>query len=144
MVDHSKKHYFVPILLAVLMAGCSGANQTGSAENTPANANATPSIAQNAPPPAPGAQPNAEKLLAPAQPLQKPEAKPALGPEARATGNANISQPGTAAMTLAPKLVVASTDIDFGKVAQGKSLTRNLVVKNTGQADLSIESVVPS
>lgn len=47
-------------------------------------------------------------------------------------------------MAPAPKLVVALTDIDFGRVAQGKSLTRNLVVKNAGKADLSIESVVPS
>ena len=145
MVDHLKKHYFVPILSAVLMAGCSpGANQTSSPENTTANANATPSIAQNAPPPAPSAQHSAEKLLAPAEPLLKPEVKPALSPVARATGNANIGRPDAAAFASAPKLVVPLSDIDFGKVAQGKSLTRNLVVRNAGKADLSIESVVPS
>ncbi len=138
MVDHLKKPYLVPILSAVLMAGCSpGANRTSSPENTPANANSTPSIAQNAPPPAPN-------ILAPAQPFLKPEVKPALGPDAKAPGNANTSQPAAAAMAPAPKLVVALTDIDFGRVAQGKSLTRNLVVKNAGKADLSIESVVPS
>lgn len=80
----------------------------------------------------------------PGQPILKPEVPAAIGADAKAGGKANISQPATAAMAHAPKLMVSLTEIDFGKVAQGKSLTRNLVVKNAGEADLNIESVVPS
>lgn len=133
MVVHLNRHYLVPALAAALMAGCSpGANRTSSG-NSPANANATPSISQNAPP-ASSAQPPAATQLAPGQPPRKEEAQPALEANAKTT----------AAMTPAPKLVLPLTDIDFGKVAQGKSLTRNLVVKNAGTANLNIESVSPS
>jgi hypothetical protein len=134
MVDHLKRHYFVPTLAAVLMAGCSpGANRTSSSEHLPANANAAPSVSQNAPP-ASNAQPPATTQLAPGQPPDKREAKPAL--------EANVKT--VASTTPAPKLVLPLNDIDFGKVAQGKSLTRNLVVKNAGKANLNIESVSPS
>lgn len=144
MVCQLRKHYFVPILSAVLMAGCSpGANRTSSSEKSPANANATPSSAQNAPPAPSGQLPDATPM-APAQPALKQDVQPALGADARTSGNANNSQPIDAAMAHAPKLIVPLTDIDFGKVAKGKSLTRTLVVKNAGKADLNIESVSPS
>ena len=143
MVDQFRRYCFVPALAAVLMAGCStGANRTSSSENSPANANTTPSISQNASPSAKTAQPAGETLLTPAQPLLEPEAKPAaLDP---ATGKANVSEPVAPAMGPGPKLVLALREIDFGSVAQGKSLTHNLVVKNAGKANLKIESVSPS
>jgi hypothetical protein len=34
--------------------------------------------------------------------------------------------------------------IDFGKQRAGKSIVRTITIKNTGKADLKIESVVPS
>lgn len=143
MVDQFKRYYFVPALAAVLMAGCTPeANRTSSSENSPANANTTPSISQNASPSAKTAQPAAETLLTPAQPLLEPEAKSAaLDP---ATGKTNVGEPVAPAMGPVPKLILPLTEIDFGSVAQGKSLSHNLVVKNAGKANLKIESVSPS
>ena len=146
-VDHARKQYLVPCLAAVLMAGCSpGANRTSSSENTPANTNATPSISQNGSPASAAQPPAATPLAPPGQPALKQEAQPALEANTRDSGsrNANNSERATAATSPAPKLVLPLTDIDFGKVAQGKSLTRNLVVKNVGEANLNIESVSPS
>jgi hypothetical protein len=142
MVDHFKRYYFVPALAAGLMAGCTpGANRASSSENSPANSNTTPSISQNASPSAKPAQPVGETLLTPAQPLLEPKKKPAPGP---ATEKAHNSEPVAPAMGPGPKLVLALAEIDFGSVAQGKSLTHNLVVKNAGNANLKIESVSPS
>ena len=141
MVDHLRRYFFVPTLAAVLMAGCSsGANRTSSSGNSPANANTTPSIAQNTPPASTG-QPAAETLQPPRQPLLEPEAKPAPGP---ATEKVNVSEPVAPTTGPVPKLVLPMTEIDFGSVTQGRSLSHNLVVKNAGKANLKIESVSPS
>jgi len=139
MVDRMRKLYLVPILFTACLTGCSsGANQASSPANAPsdANANSSASVAQNATPLAPSGQPSVVAPVPPAQPATKPEAKPAA--------NTNAAHPGATSKTAAPKLILPLVNIDFGSVSQGKSLTRNLIVKNTGKADLNIESVVPS
>ena len=139
MVDCMRKLYLVPILFTACLTGCSsGANHASSPANAPsdANANSSASVAQNATPLAPSGQPSVVAPVRPAQPATKPEAKPAA--------NTNAAHPGATSKTAAPKLILPLVNIDFGSVSQGKSLTRNLVVKNTGKADLNIESVVPS
>ena len=143
--DCMRKSLVVPILLMVLMAGCSsGANQAAAPPSSPsdANANAAASIGENESPAAPSA-PSATPT-APVQPA-KPEVKPnrnadhTLAPNARPGGSAVASDKGPA-----PKLVLPVNKIDFGQVYQNVSLTRKLVVKNGGNAELKIESVVPS
>ncbi|HWO00919.1 MAG TPA: hypothetical protein VNS63_16790, partial [Blastocatellia bacterium] len=99
---------------------------------------------QNTPPPPRSTQPPAPTPLAPNLPSIKPDLKPAPGADSKAAGNTNASQPPTASRASGPRLILPLGNIDFGNVNQGKSLTRNLVVKNAGKADLNIESVVPS
>ena len=43
----------------------------------------------------------------------------------------------------APKMVIDGTAHDFGKVKAGAALTHTFKVKNTGKADLNIQSVTP-
>ncbi len=43
-----------------------------------------------------------------------------------------------------PKLFIPIKKIDFGRQRAGKSLVRTITVKNIGEAELKIESVVPS
>ena len=141
MVDRMKKLYIVPILISVLMAGCSsGANQASSPPND-ANANASSPVAQGGPPTASSSQPTIATPVAPVPPAPKSEANPAA--TAAAQPAAPATTPGATAAG-APKLVLPLSNIDFGSVYQGKSLTRNLVVRNAGKADLNIESVVPA
>jgi predicted lipid-binding transport protein (Tim44 family) len=140
MVDRMRKLYIVPILLSMLMVGCSsGANQASAPPND-ANANASPPVAQGAPSAASDSQPSVATPLAPAPAAPKPDANAAAKPAAPA----NPITPGATARAGAPKLILPASNVDFGSVYQGKSLTRNLVVRNAGKADLSIESVVPS
>lgn len=145
MVDRMKNLFIILILLSVLMVGCSsGANQASSSPND-ANANASPPVAQGAPPPtASSSQPAVATPLAPVPPPARPEANPAASAAAKPAAPANATKPGATATAGAPKLVLPSNNIDFGSVYQGKSLTRNLTVRNVGKADLNIESVVPS
>ena len=142
-----RKLYLVPILFTACLTGCSsGANQASSPANAPsdANANSSASVAQNATPLAPSGQPSVVAPVRPAQPATKPEAKPGATADAKPAANTNAAHPGATLKTAAPKLILPLVNIDFGSVSQGKSLTRNLVVRNTGKADLNIESVVPS
>jgi hypothetical protein len=43
-----------------------------------------------------------------------------------------------------PRIVVASTKIDFGKQPQKITLNKAVVIRNGGKADLNIQSVTPS
>ena len=45
--------------------------------------------------------------------------------------------------TAAPKMAIDSTAHDFGKVKAGTALTHSFKIKNTGTADLQIQSVTP-
>jgi hypothetical protein len=144
MVDRMTKLYIVPILLSMLMVGCSsGANQASAPPND-ANANASPSVAQGAPSADSNSQPTGATPLAPAPAAPKPDANPAANTAAKPAAPANPITRGATAKAGAPKLILPASNIDFGSVYQGKSLIRNLVVRNAGKADLSIESVVPS
>jgi hypothetical protein len=49
-----------------------------------------------------------------------------------------------ASNTPAPKLVAPEKRVDFGKQPREKSLVRAIAIRNSGKADLKIESVVPS
>jgi hypothetical protein len=144
--DSMRKLVVVPILLMVLMAGCSsGANQGAAPPTSPsdANANATASVGQDTSPAAPTAQPSTTPTarVEPAKPELKPNsnADHTLAPNAKPSKLAVASGKGPA-----PKLVLPVNKIDFGQVYQNVSLTRKLVVQNRGNAELKIESVVPS
>ena len=50
---------------------------------------------------------------------------------------------GQGAAPKSPKLVIASTEHNFGEVKAGEVLTHSFVVKNEGTADLEIKNVVP-
>lgn len=143
MTDRMKTRFLVPIFLTALMTGCSsGANEASTPPSAPSspNANATASAAPNASP----AAPNPLALL-PQSPPGLPELKQEAQPQTKSgakTKPAIAIQPVSSAT--APRLSLPVSNIDFGSVRQGKSLVRNLVVKNTGRGDLNIESVAPS
>jgi len=144
--DCMRMPLFVLILLTVLVAGCSsGANQAAAPPSSPsdANANAAASVGQNASPAAPTAQPSATPT-APVEPA-KPELKLDSNADHTLAPNAKPSKPAVASGNgPAPKLVLPVNKIDFGQVYQNRSLIRKLVVQNRGNAELKIESVVPS
>ncbi len=72
----------------------------------------------------------------------------AQSPAPVTTTPAAVSSPPTAAAPPAtgpqPKLFVPVTKLDFGTQRGGKKIERMLTIKNTGKAELKIESVVPS
>jgi hypothetical protein len=52
--------------------------------------------------------------------------------------------PAAPADPKAPKILVASTKIDFGKQPQKITLNKAIVIRNAGKSDLNIQSVTPS
>jgi hypothetical protein len=142
MNDRMKALLLVPIFLATLTAGCSsGANDASApaSSSNDSNANATASASPKAETPAPNTLPLLPQPPA-GLPSLSPEAKPPAKPATKLVPSAAQAVPSPTS----PRLVLPVSNIDFGSVNQGKSLVRNLVVKNTGRSDLNIESVAPS
>jgi len=54
------------------------------------------------------------------------------------------TSPATTPPGLAPKILVASTKMDFGKQPGNKTIQRAIIVRNAGKSNLNIESVTPS
>jgi hypothetical protein len=136
------KPYIALLVLAVLLSGCSGSSENSGSSDTSAppaqaNNNSAPET-QTAEANPPSVDPNSVPPAA--QPIPPPSA-PAEKP---AAGDAKAAKPSVPANAHAPKLVVPSKTIDYGKQPQDKSLVRAIVIKNGGLANLSIESVVPS
>ncbi|MFY9556958.1 MAG: hypothetical protein WAV20_05955 [Blastocatellia bacterium] len=136
--------YCVALLaLALLLSACSGSEQSSGAANSNTSSNASSQVNNNAPQPGPvasnGSTPLSVQPLAPA---------PLPPPKADDSASKTIDKPAAAASTAtnahAPKLVLPDKKLDFGKQPQGKTLIRAITIKNGGQANLNIESVVPS
>jgi hypothetical protein len=133
--------FLLALLSASLTAGCS----PPEAQNGQANANVPGPEPQSSP--SPGAvnsnvpsvsvQPlaNSNATAKPIQPDGAPHVVPSTKPAAGASESAASG----------PKLAVLSTEaeLDFGKQAQDKTITRSIKIKNTGNEDLKIDSVVP-
>jgi len=134
------KQYALLIVLALVLSACSAPGENGSSSNTNSSPqsnsnsatqpsvaeNGTPTAISNAPPPA------VQQIPAP-QPADKAAAPP----------NSNSVAATPAANPRAPKLVVPSAKIDYGKQDQGKTLIRAIAIRNGGKSDLNIEQVVP-
>ena len=100
---------------------------------------AQPLTAQNGT--APATDPSAPSIETP-----KPQAEaqqPAVKSDAPAKAT-NDLQASAAPGAKAPKLVVPTSTINFGKQPQDKKFIRAISIKNSGSADLHIESVAPS
>ena len=82
----------------------------------------------------------------PAEKPQQPAAQAEKNPAPVATTTPTVTsvpQP-VSATEPQPKLLVPVKKIDFGTQRAGKSLMRTITVKNIGEVELKIESVVPS
>jgi hypothetical protein len=137
MKNSLKKLCVIPILVMILMSGCSSSEDTASTNTNAAqssNTNAAPPIAQRE---SPAITDNANTSVTTA-PVQKilPNGKPAIQP--------GVQPPASVAATdKAPKLVAPSQTIEFGKQPQGKILVRSFQIRNAGSAELDIENVQP-
>jgi hypothetical protein len=124
------------IVLAAHLSGCSVPEENSGSSNT----NATHQANSNA-----ASQPQialGNSNVPAVQPIPAPPI--AENPSGAANANAAIAPASAAGNARAPKLVVSTKKIDFGKQPQDKTLVRAIVVKNGGREDLKIESVVPS
>lgn len=133
-----RKLYALTFLVAVLFAACaSPKDESGAANNNavqPADSATAPTGQQ------PGAQtpvpPNGAST--PATPTTVPEAAKVT----ETPSQPMVGQP--VADENAPKLLVPTREIDFGKQPKDIKLARSITVKNTGKTDLEIKSVSPS
>src|SRR6185436_18376725 len=132
------KPYAALLLLVALFSACSapsensGSTNTSAAQQANSNSAPQPQVAQSTPP-----------APSPAPPTVGTIPQPAAAEKSDAKGNSNASAP-TTNNARAPRLVAPAKKIDYGKQPQDKSLVRAIVIKNAGQANLNIESVVPS
>jgi hypothetical protein len=146
MKNHLKLIYIAPVLLALLMTACSSPDDANNHNAEPtANTNTSPPVTQTAPPTTPS-------LVPPPVPLPPTPAPPAVKSNAPNANTAAANPPAAqaankpaAGKTGAPKLAVLTKDkgLDFGKQPQEKSLVRAIQIKNTGTAELKIETVAP-
>jgi len=165
MKDLILRRYALIIMLAVFLTACSGSGGNGnstSTSNAPAesNSNSNPqeAVAQNGAPigtlnPTP---PSVVQIPTPAHPDKAAPPQNTNSASAPQNANSAIVPPKIASSESAPqvatpapngkapKLELPQAKIDFGKQEQGKTLNRAIAIKNTGKADLNIESVVPS
>ena len=135
----------VVLMLVGLTAACARHD-----ENSPSsNRNATEQANSNSGPSqgVPGAITASSGTPLVVQQLPPPPPKSpdgAVQPAAKsAADSAAVAKP-TAAGVRAPKLVAPEKRMDFGKQPQDKNLVRAITIRNSGKADLKIESVVPS
>jgi hypothetical protein len=134
-----KKLYSITLLLAALMAACASPGGDNSAPNNNAapsqNASAQTAVPQTGTP-LPSIDQNGAS--APTRPAVIPEVAKVIE---------NPSQPiagQPAADGNAPKLLVPTREIDFGKQSKDIKLARSITIKNGGKTDLEIKSVSPS
>jgi hypothetical protein len=144
MNNSLRKLCIIPVLMMILMAACSlPAEDTASSGNKsaqPSNSNQgpQPAIAQNGSPTITG---NANATAAPAPAAQT---QPKAEPSDKQSANQPGAKPATKEVAAkAPKLVAPSKTIEFGKQPQATTIVRNFQIRNTGNAELKIESVTP-
>ena len=134
------KTYAALLVLIALLSACSGPSEnTGSSNaNAPQQANSNsseqPQVAQNT-------APSGTPLTVQPMPPPAPKATDDTTKPPETERNANTA---TAASVRAPKLVAPEKKIEYGKVAQDKTLVRAIPIRNAGREDLKIESVAPS
>ncbi len=130
-----QKIFLSTLILAMFLTACSNSEQKPATQNNPT----TQPSQEIKTPSATGAtddNPNVVKaeggvaIIPPNPPAATPQASPAT--------------PAIADAGKAPKIDLPTRKVDFGKVAPGKNMTRDIVVKNVGKAVLNIESVTPS
>lgn len=127
--------FVLPVLSMVLLSACAAPPSEEASGNSNASQSGTELKRPDQQSPATG-QGNGT-------PLEVSQQAPAPSNPAVATIPAQSpAQPASAGAQ--PKLVIPVKKLDFGKQPKEKSLTRSIVVKNTGKADLRIEAVVPS
>jgi len=153
------------------VTGCSSSQQqtnaTPASSDQPAQApsQAEASSSQSASE-APAPQPTAPQQQAAPSPIGSPTVTPASSatpgepapkvPAQPAPGTGSSVQPAApvqAKVTVAPepgldtekapKLLIATPQMDFGKQPQDKTLNRAIAIRNTGKSNLLIESVTP-
>ena len=128
-----------PLLLATLMAACSSqpenVNNSG-ASNSPVAQNGT--VPANSEASSPVAAPAAQPASMPAEGA-KVETESAAPPKVAPRPAAQPAPTGPA-----PKLVVPTKKIDFGKQPQSTNLARSITIRNGGKAPLKIDAVEPS
>ena len=144
MNNSLRKLCIIPVLILILMAACSQPSEetavSGNKSAQPSNSNQgpQPAIAQNGSATITG-NGNAAAAAAPAAP-----APPKAEPSDKESANQPGAKPATKdASAKAPKLVAPSKTIEFGKQSQDTTLVRNFQIRNTGNAELKIESVTP-
>ena len=140
-----RKLYFLPFLLALLMAACASPKEESSSTasqqaNASANTNASPG-ASNGQQPINVPSPDVGLPQPQTPPNGSPAVKPVPLPES-ATVTEGTPKPEPTGP--APKLLVPTKEIDFGKQPKDIALTRSILIKNGGKADLEIQSVSPS
>jgi hypothetical protein len=132
MINRIRILYAVTVLLAGLMTACSpGGEGPSTANHNTAQPSSNP---QQVAVPAPS-----NKTPTPPLPQAVPDQVPASATNAAKPVDVKPAPSGPA-----PKLFLPIAKIDFGKQAKGKTLVRAITIKNVGNAELKIESVVPS
>jgi hypothetical protein len=133
--------FAVLLTLIALTPACAGHDES----STPSNSNAQQANNNSAPqsdPQPSDARPNPS--TAPPLTVQTLPPPPGKASESVAKPADKSDVTATAATERAPKLIAPEKRIDFGKQPQDKNLVRAIAIRNGGQADLKIESIVPS
>ena len=174
MKDLILRRYALLIVLALLLSACSRSGENGnntSTSSSPAQTNSNSAqqpLAQNGAPIGNlnSSPPTVVQIPTPAQPDKAAPQNPSsasVPPQNANAASATPQNPSSASVPTkiassesapttvtpapngkAPKIVIPQTKIDFGKQDQGKTLNRFIAIKNSGNADLNIESVTPS
>jgi hypothetical protein len=144
-MKHSiKKPYAALLALVALLPACSRPAESSGSSATSATQQANTNSAQ--PPVAQGGTALATQSPAPLAVQSIPPPTPAAesAETTPAQPSATAATTPTASDARLPKLVAPDKRINFGKQPQDKTLVRAIIIRNSGRANLNIESVVPS
>lgn len=131
--------YAVLLALIALTSACASHEESSAPSN-----NNTQQANSNAAPPADPQPSDARPNPSTTPPLTVQTLPP---PPAKTSENASKADKPAVAATAGgrePKLIAPEKRIDFGKQPQEKNLVRAIAIRNGGNADLKIESIVPS
>lgn len=132
--------YAVLLALIVILSACASREESSA----PPNGN-TPQANSNAAAPADPQPSEARPNPSTTPPLTVQTLPP---PPAKTSENASKADKPSVASTAAsgrePKLIAPEKRLDFGKQPQDKNLVRAIAIRNGGNGDLKIESIVPS
>ena len=131
---------FLATLLLMMAAACASPERTAQENNNGSsqpNQSSQPVIAES------GTPQTTNPAGQSAEPAPKPQAETGQ-PISKSTAPATTDFTASTPAAKAPKLVVPSAAINFGKQPQDKKFIRTISIRNSGSADLHIESVAPS